>query len=489
MNLGIDLGTSEVKVVLCDQNGEVLGSASRPLRVSNPYPLWSEQNPLDWWQATDEALLALRAQEPTLMSGVASIGLTGQMHGATVMDAAGEVLRPAILWNDGRSAAQCLALEKAVPQSREITGNIAMAGFTAPKLLWLRENEPTVFRRIHKVLLPKDWLRLRLCGELFSDMSDASGTLWLDVGRRGWSDPMLAACDLDSSHMPALREGVEPAGELSTAIANRWGLTHTVIIAAGGGDNAASAVGMGATQAGQGFMSLGTSGVVFVVTDKFCPRPQDAVHAFCHAVPRRWHQMSVMLSCGASMTLLARVLGRDVSTLIAMADALSLDTKAAAPLFLPYLSGERTPHNNPRASGVLFGLNATHGDAELAYAVMEGVAFSMADGVCALRDAGTSIGELRLVGGGSRSDGWSQLVASATGVNLIREEGAEIGAALGAAYLGRAAFCGALPVRRSKPVRQFPADSPDADLLVPRLERFRRLYPAIAPEFARAWTG
>jgi xylulokinase len=487
MNLGIDLGTSEVKVVLCDQNGEVLASASRPLLVSSPQPLWSEQNPLDWWQATDEAVLALHAQVPTFMSGVKSIGLTGQMHGAIVMDGAGEVLRPAILWNDGRSAAQCLALEKAVPQSRTITGNIAMAGFTAPKLLWLRENEPSVFQRIRKVLLPKDWLRWRLCGQFFSDMSDASGTLWLDVGRRAWSDLMLAACDLDSSHMPALREGVEPAGELSAAIAKRWGLARTVIIAAGGGDNAASAVGMGATQAGQGFLSLGTSGVVFVVTDKFCSQPQDAVHSFCHAVPRCWHQMSVMLSCGASLSWLARVLDRDMSTLVAMADALPSVAKAAAPIFLPYLSGERTPHNNPQASGVLFGLHGTHGDADLAYAVMEGVAFSMADGVRVLREAGTSIGELHLVGGGSRSDGWSQLVASSTGVDLVREEGAEIGAAIGAAHLAHAAFCGALPVRTSKPSRRFAADSPDSGLLEPRLERFRRLYPAIAPEFARAW--
>lgn len=485
MNLGIDLGTSEVKAVLCDVHGELLASAARPLALSCPRPGWSEQQPEDWWNAVDEAVLGLREQAPAAMGAVQAIGLAGQMHGAVVLDARGQIVRPAILWNDGRSEPQCKLLEAKAPDSRAITGNIAMPGFTAPKLLWLREHEPELFRRIATVLLPKDWLRLRLCGEAFTDLSDASGTLWLDVAARDWSDTLLQACGLDRSFMPKLREGTQPAGQLSASITQRWGIARPPVIAAGAGDNAAAAVGMRAVESGQGFVSLGTSGVVFVVTDSFRPRPEQTVHAFCHAVPQRWHQMSVTLSCAASLNWLAQVLGRPAADLAGLADGLSDGAKSAAPLFLPYLNGERTPFNDAKASGVFLGLRATHAAADLAYAVMEGVAFSLADGVRVLREGGTELSSLRVVGGGSRSDGWVQLVASATGVTLLREDEAASGAAVGAAYLGHAARWGILPARRPRAARHFTADCAQVDQLAPRLARYRRLYPALAPEFAR----
>ena len=329
MYLGIDLGTSGVKLLLLDAAHTVIATADAAVPQYRPQPTWSEQHPADWLAAVEAAVAQLRVQVPAAWAQVRGIGLSGHMHGAVVLGAQGQVLRPAILWNDGRASAECALLEQAVPTSRQITGNLAMPGFTAPKLLWLRTHEPDVFAQIRTVLLPKDWLRLQLTGDVVSDMSDASGTLWLDVQARAWSPAMLQACGLDASHMPALAEGSAPTGTLRSDVARRWGLREGVVVAAGAGDNAASAVGVGARTAGQGFVSLGTSGVVFRVTDAFAPATERAVHAFAHALPARWHHMSVMLSAASAFGWVTRLTGRgDEAQLSAAVGALPASRQA-----------------------------------------------------------------------------------------------------------------------------------------------------------------
>lgn len=485
MYLGIDLGTSGVKLLLLDEKQNVLGTADAAVPLQRPQPTWSEQHPTDWLAALETAVAQLRAQVPAAWAQVRGIGLSGHMHGAVVLGAQGQVLRPAILWNDGRAGAECAQLEQAVPASRRITGNLAMPGFTAPKLLWLRAHEPGVFAQVRQVLLPKDWLRLQLTGTAVSDMSDASGTLWLDVGRRDWSDAMLQACGLDRSHMPALAEGSAASGELLGGVARRWGLPSGVVVAAGAGDNAASAVGVGARQAGQGFVSLGTSGVVFRVTDAFTPATERAVHAFAHALPQRWHHMSVMLSAASAFGWVTRVTGQSSEAQLSDAvAALPATRQARAPLFLPYLSGERTPHNNPAATGVFMGLRAEHDAADLAYAVMEGVGFGLLDGLHAMGASDTDAA-LALVGGGARSDAWAQLLASGLGCVLQRPRGAQAAAALGAARLGAMA-CGGDEAHWCQPLPAEDTFTPQAAqqaLLAERYGRFVALYPALQSQF------
>lgn len=489
MYLGIDLGTSGVKLVLLDDSHRVVAAADAPLDASHPQPLWSEQDPRSWWQALEHAIAKLRANASGPWAAVHAMGLSGQMHGAVVLDARQRVLRPAILWNDGRAFRECAELERAQPRSRAITGNLAMPGFTAPKLLWLRRHEPAVFAQVRTVLLPKDWLRLQLTGDAVSDMSDASGTLWLDVAARRWSEPMLEACGLSLGHMPRLVEGSAPSSVLRPALALAWGLRPGVVVAGGGGDNAASAVGVGAARAGQGFVSLGTSGVVFLTRDAFQPAPEQAVHAFAHALPGRWHQMSVMLSAAGALAWANRLMGgSDESALVAQAAQLSSARRARAPLFLPYLSGERTPHNNPQASGVLAGLRLEHGPGDVGYAVMEGVAFGLKDGLAAMQGS-TAGGEFVLVGGGARSDAWAQLLASALGCSLRRADGAHAAAAVGAARLAWLADGGDEADVCTSPTggHVFESEAGEAALLQPRYRRFRALYPALAPEFEGAF--
>ena len=408
MFLGIDLGTSEVKLLLLDDSGVIAASAGVRLDIARPHPGWSEQDPQAWWAATVSAASRLRAEQPAAWAKVRAVGLSGQMHGAVLLDASGEVLRPAILWNDVRSAAECGEMMAALPSLPAIAGNLAMPGFTAPKLAWVRKHEPAIFARTAKVLLPKDYLRYRLCGTFVGEMSDAAGTLWLDVAARRWSDELLALTGLTRSLMPELVEGSAVSGTVRDDIAAAWGLPRGVVVAGGGGDNAASAVGIGAVRPGEGFVSLGTSGVVFVVNDRFRPNPASAVHAFCHAVPGRWHQMSVMLSAASSLAWATKLTGASgEAELLSHMAALPGRAHLDAPLFLPYLSGERTPHNDANARGVLFGLTHDTDPAALAYSVLEGVAFGMRDGLDALRDAGTEPGRLAVVGGGARSAFWA----------------------------------------------------------------------------------
>lgn len=478
MFLGIDVGTSGVKAVIISATGEVLAQANAPLSVSRPHPLWSEQNPDDWWSATQAAVLALDAG---LRAGVMGIGLAGQMHGATLLGADDRPLRPAILWNDGRSFAECAELEAAEPQSRAITGNIAMPGFTAPKLAWVRKAEPDIFAQVKTVLLPKDYVRLQMTGDKACDMADAAGTLWLDVAKRCWSAPMLDACGLSEAQMPLLQEGSEATGTLRADVAAQWGMGQ-VPVAAGGGDNAAGAVGVGVVGEGDALLSLGTSGVIFVATRDFRPNPARAVHAFCHALPGMWHQMSVHLSAASCMDWAANLAGIDGPAAF-FALAQQAGPACGPELFLPYLSGERTPHNDPHVRGAFLGLSNETTPGRMAAAVLEGVAFAHADGLDALREAGTQITSLSVIGGGARSAYWGRIIAAALNVQLVYLEGGEVGPALGAAKLAQMAVTGAsaAEVCTRPPVSHI--IEPDAELaqaLAPKLARFRAAYPLIS---------
>ncbi|WP_042873562.1 xylulokinase [Dickeya poaceiphila] len=483
MYIGIDLGTSGVKAILLRENGEVAASHSAPLSISRPHPLWSEQNPEMWWQATDDALNALAAQQT--LKAVRAIGLTGQMHGATLLDAKQQILRPAILWNDGRSAAQCQQLEQQVPDARRITGNLMMPGFTAPKLKWIQQHEPDIFRLIDKVLLPKDYLRWRLTGDFASDMSDAAGTLWMDVARRDWNDSLLAACGLNRDQMPALFEGNQITGHVRADIAARWGMPPVPVVA-GGGDNAAGAIGVGLYQAGQAMLSLGTSGVYFAVSDGFLSNPQRAVHSFCHALPNSWHLMSVMLSAASCLDWAARLTHADsVATLITEAEQASAEETATPVWFLPYLCGERTPHNNPQAKGAFWGLTHSHGRAALARAVLEGVGFALADGMDALHATGLEPQQITLIGGGARSTYWRQMLADISGKTLEYRTGGDVGPALGAARLAQIALNPAIPLTQLLPALPLEhTHQPDATrhaLYAQQRTVFRELYQQLSP--------
>lgn len=486
MFLSIDLGTSEIKALLVDSGGNIVGTAGYPLVVSRPHSGWSEQSPEDWWQGTLHAIDQLRESCPAALAAVRGLGLSGQMHGAVLLDRADRVLRPAILWNDTRSDEQCRELESRAPSLHRIAGNLAMPGFTAPKILWVAAHEPEHFKRIATVLLPKDYLRLRLTGDKISDLSDASGTLWLDVANRIWSEELLVATGLSSKHMPSLIEGSEPSGYLREELAKRWGLSHPAIVAGGGGDNAASAIGMGAVSAGSGFVSLGTSGVVFVVNDRFRPNPQSAVHAFCHALPHRWHQMSVMLSAAGCLSWVVALSGaQSETTLLAEVSALDESARRRAPIFLPYLSGERTPHNDPAARGVFYGLTYDTDRAALGYAVLEGVAFGLADGWAALGTTASTVSSLSLVGGGARSNDWAQLIATVLHIPIHTHSGGQAGAALGAARLAQIA-CGAAEsdvCKKPKTAATFDPQPQAHVWLEERRQRFRSLYEATRPLF------
>jgi len=485
MHLGIDLGTSSVKALLVDDEQRIVAEASEPLTIERRHSLWSEQSPDAWWTATARAVARLRDAAPHPFAAVRAVGLSGQMHGATLLDSAERVLRPAILWNDGRSHAECAELESREPRTRAITGNAAMAGFTAPKLLWVAHHEPEIFARTAHVLLPKDWLRLKLTGELATDPSDAAGTLWLDVARRRWSGEMLAACGLSERAMPRVVEGTEPTGTLRAEVAQAWGLSPTAIVAGGGGDNAAGAVGVGVIRPGDALMSLGTSGVIFVVTERFAASPDTGVHAFCHCVPERWHQMSVLLSAASCLSWLASAVGADdVGALLA-----DVEPAARPPgevIFLPYLSGERTPHSDPNARGVFFGLTHATTRADLAVAVLEGVAFGFADGLAALRAGGGEPDEITVIGGGSRSALWMRILASALGKTLALRERAELGPAYGAARLARIASTGeAVEGVCQKPaiVRRVEPDAALRDAYLARIDRYRDLYARLRTAF------
>lgn len=421
--VGLDVGTSSVKGIALAEDGSVLAAATAGYPVSSPRPGWSEQDPEDWWRASEQVLDKLRAEA----GPIAAIGLSGQMHGLVALDDADRVLRPAILWNDQRTVAECAEIEETVGLSRliELTGNRALTGFTAPKLLWLRRHEPDVYRRIAKVCLPKDYVRLRLCGAHAIDVNDASGTLLLDVRNRRWSTEVLDALDLNSDWLPELLESAEPSGVTPDGIT----------VAAGAGDQGAGAVGVGIGGPGPASVVLGTSGVVFAALDHYQFEPQARVHAFCHAVPGRWHAMGVMLSAAGSLQWFHDVAAPDVSFGALTDEAGRWEPGAEGLFFLPYLAGERTPYDDADARGSFTGLSVRHDRGALVRAVLEGVAFGLRDGLDLVAGMGSQISSGRVSGGGANSDLWMQIVASILELPLERVAVNE-GAAYGAALLG-----------------------------------------------------
>lgn len=480
MYLGLDIGTSAIKAVLVDDAQSVIATAETPLAISRPQPGFSEQSPEDWWQATLASIDTLKAEQPKALAAVRGIGLSGQMHGAVLLDAFGKVLRPAILWNDGRSSAECRELEERFPALHQVAGNLAFPGFTAPKLMWVRKHEPDLFARMAKVLLPKAYVGFRLTGEMVEEMSDASGTLWLDVGRRDWSDEALAATGMSREHMPRLVEGSAAAGRIKPELAARWGMENPPVLAGGAGDNAAGAIGLGAIGANDAFVSLGTSGVLWATTDRYAPNPQSSVHAFCHAIPATWHQMGVILSAASALGWWANVAKEAPGDLLApLGDAPKAPSRAT---FLPYLSGERTPHNDTAIRAAFVGMDHDTGRDELTQAVLEGVSFAFKDCLDALSAAGTRLTQADVIGGGSRSRFWIAVLASVLGIPLNRVEDGERGGAFGAARLARMAATGESPAEICLPPRRIETIEPDPVLQQAYAERhalYKALYPAL----------
>ncbi len=468
---GIDVGTTGVKGLAIDRDGAVLATAEQGYSLSTPQPGWAEQDPADWWRATDDVLGRLRQSA----GAPAGIGLSGQMHGLVVLDADGEVLRPAILWNDQRTAVECAEIERQLGLDRLIalTGNRALPGFTAPKLLWLRRHEPAVYARIANVLLPKDYVRLRLCGEHVTDVSDASGTLLLDVAERRWSAQVLEALELDPGWLPVALES--PAVSGLTA--------EGVPVAAGGGDQAAGALGVGVDRPGPVSVVLGTSGVVFAALEQFAADPQARVHAFCHAVPGGWHAMGVMLSAAGSLRWLRDAFGPRNSYDELVDEAERWPPGAEGLLFLPYLAGERTPHADPDARGAFVGLSVRHDRGALVRAVLEGVAFGLRDSLDLIVELGGRPAFGRVSGGGAGSELWLQIVASVLELPLERVAVDE-GAAFGAAILGGVAAGAWSDVHEAVTATVRPGEriEPVPDWVeVYRLtrERYQALYPAL----------
>lgn len=437
MYIGLDLGTSGLKGVLIGEDQKVLAEATAPLTVQRPEEGWSEQAPSDWISAAETVFDRLAAQKG--LAGVKGIGLSGHMHGATLLDRRDEVLRPCILWNDTRSHREAAEMD-ADPDFRRLTGNIVFPGFTAPKLLWVARHEPAIRARVAKVLLPKDYLRFWLTGEHVGEMSDAAGTAWLDTGRRDWSDVLLAKTGLDRSQMPRLVEGSAVSGRLREALAARWGLPKGVVVAGGGGDNAASGVGVGVVRAGEAFVSLGTSGVLFAANDGYQPDPATAVHTFCHALPDTWHQMGVILAATDALNWYARLVGCDAAQLTGELGALQAPGKT---LFLPYLGGERTPLNSASVRGAFTGLEHATDRQAGTRAVLEGVTYAIRDCRDALAATGTRLEKLLAVGGGSRSDYWLKLIATALDLPVQLPVAGDFGGAFGAARLAIMAATGA----------------------------------------------
>ena len=436
MYIGLDLGTSGLKGILIDADQKVLAEATAPLTVQRPHDGWSEQSPDSWITAAEAVLDKLSAHG---LGAVRGIGLSGHMHGATLLDAADDVLRPCILWNDTRSHLEAAEMD-GDPLFRRVTGNIVFPGFTAPKLAWVQKHEPALWAKVAKVLLPKDYLRLWLTGDHVGEMSDAAGTAWFDTGRRDWSEDLLSATGLTRAQMPRLVEGSAVSGQLRSELASRWSLPAGVVVAGGGGDNAAAGVGVGVVKAGQAFVSLGTSGVLFAANNGYQPDPATAVHTFCHALPNTWHQMGVVLAATDALNWYAGLVGQSAGTLTSELGALQSPGKA---LFLPYLGGERTPLNDAAIRGAFLGLEHQTDRAAGTRAVLEGVTFAFRDSRDALAATGTKLESLLAVGGGAKSDYWLKAIATALDCPVLVPAAGDFGGALGAARLGMMAATGA----------------------------------------------
>lgn len=435
--LGLDLGTSGLRALLVDAGGTHIASAESHYSSDHPSAGWSEQDPTHWITAFSDVIEQLNTSHPSHLAALAGLATAGHMHGATLLDDAGTPLRPCILWNDTRSHEQAAALDSN-PLFRDLSGNIVFPGFTAPKLAWVAEHEPAVFAKTATVVLPKDYLTYWLTGTLASDMSDAAGTSWLDVKNRRWSQDLLDQSGMTETQMPRLFEGTDVVGDILPNRAKALGLNANVKIIAGAADNAAAACGIGALTDGQGFVSLGTSGVLLAGQSACTPLPASAVHTFCHAVPETWYQMGVILSATDSLNWLSRMLNTPPSDLAALLPA---DLRAPTDLmFLPYLSGERTPHNDADMRGAFIGLDVSTTHTNMVQAVFEGVGFALMDCYAALAKTGTELSSVFAIGGGAQSDYWLNVIATTLGLDLKLPQGREFGAALGAARL---AICGA----------------------------------------------
>jgi len=489
--LGIDVSTTATKAVLIDESGRVVGVGASAYEFDVPRPLWSEQDPGLWWDGAVDAIRSVLARTGISGMDVVAVGLTGQMHGLVLLDAAGDVLRPAILWNDQRTAAECDLIREALGPERliAITGNDALTGFTAPKLVWVRDHEPDIWGRIAHVLLPKDYLRLRLTGEYGLDKADGAGTLLFDLAARDWSREVLDALEIDSVWMPRTWEGPEITGMLTAGAAAATGLRAGTPVVAGGGDQSANAVGVGAVTVGTMALSLGTSGVIFATTDRPLYEPHGRVHAFCHAVPGRWHLMSVMLSAAGSLRWFRDALapGMDFGDLAAAAAGVPAGSDGL--FFLPYLTGERSPHPDPLARGAFVGLTLTHDRRHMTRAVLEGVAFGLRDGLDQMTGAGMPVpDQIRASGGGLASPLWRQILADVLGAEIATVNTTE-GAAYGAGVLA-AVGTGWFPSVEAASgalVTATPAAAPgpDAAAYAEAHGTYRDLYPALAPIFPR----
>jgi xylulokinase len=428
--LGLDVGTGGARAVAVDESGNMVAEASSEYPLHSPRPGWTEQDPEDWWQGAKEALGKVAAE---VEDEIVGLGLTGQMHGSVFLDASGEVIRPALLWNDQRTYRQCEKITESVGEERliQLSGNPALTGFQAPKILWLKDEEPENYSRVSSILLPKDYVRLRLTGEHATDASDAAGTLLLDVKSRDWSGEILDALEIPAEWMPEVYEGPENTGALHEDVAGELGLPSGIPVAAGGGDNAAAAVGVGVVVEGLLSSSVGTSGVLFAASGGFTPDPSGRIHAFCHAVPEEYHLMGVTLSAGGSLQWWRDATGADYDELVEATE--KVPPGAEGLVFLPYLSGERTPHLDPQARGAFVGLTSRHSIPHMTRAVMEGVVYSLRDSLKIMRELDVPVEQVRATGGGARSPLWRQLQADVYGVPIHRttaDEGPAHGAAL-----------------------------------------------------------
>lgn len=487
--LGIDVSTTGAKALLIDKAGKVLSSVTTPLTLQTPRPLWSEQDPLEWWSGVVHSIRQALGQAGINGEAVAAVGLTGQMHGLVLLDEAGEVLRPAILWNDQRTGAQCDAIRARLGLERlvQITGNNALPGFTAPKILWVQQNEPAIYARARHILLPKDYIRYRLTGEYAMDKADGSGTILFDLKSRNWSPEVLEALNIPAEWLPPTYEGPEITGRVHAAAAESTGLRAGTPVVAGGGDQAAQAVGVGAIEPGIVALTLGTSGVVFATTEGPYIEPQGRLHAFCHALPKRWHLMGVMLSAAGSLQWYRDAVAPGVSFEALLTPAAEVPPGCEGLLFLPYLTGERTPHPDPLARGAFVGLTVRHGIAHMTRAVLEGVAYGLRDSFELIRTAGKiEAQQVRISGGGARSPLWRQILADILEAELVTvntTEGAAYGAALLAgvgagAWSDVGAACQAV-------IRITGATQPSGISYAPFYANYRQLYPALREIFPK----
>jgi len=490
--LGIDVSTTATKALLMDERGEVAAVASSPHTLQTPHPLWSEQNPLEWWEAVSASIKSVLGKAGIGGEGVRAVGLTGQMHGLVLLDDAGKILRPAILWNDQRTQSQCDEIHRRIGKEKfiQITGNVALTGFTAPKILWVAQNEPEIYAKAKHVLLPKDYVRYKLTGEYAMDKADGAGTVLFDLKARDWSAEILNALDIDAAWMPRTFDGTEFTGRITEAAAAVTGLKVGTPVAAGGGDQAAGAVGMGIVEPGIVGLTVGTSGVVFATTPSALIEPEGRLHAFCHAAPGLWHLMGVMLSAAGSLQWYRDTLAPELSFDDLLKDAESIPAGSDGLQFLPYLSGERTPHPDPLARGAFIGLTLRHSRAHLTRAVLEGVAFGLKDGFTLLQNAGLGeIRQIRASGGGIKSPLWRQILASVLEAELVTvntTEGAAYGAALLAA-VGAGAWRDVVSACKAciKITESAAPDALQVDMYRKAYEVYQELYPALRESFAK----